>query len=87
MENKQKIIKFEELKPQIIAALKNLPQGTQISEPVTLIEGFLNQPFSPELSSSFVIGGSTIPMIMLIGSNTGKIYLFALKAIVPNIGL
>jgi hypothetical protein len=47
----------------------------------------MNEPFSKEISSSFVIGGPTVPMIMLLGNNSGQIYLFALKIILPDIGL
>lgn len=80
----QKIVKFEEIKEKVIAELENRPNGIGISEPVSLLDGFVNQPFGMALSNSIIIGGPTIPMIMLLGKNTGRIYFFALKAILKN---
>lgn len=80
------VIKFEEYKDRIIEALKN-KGNIGLTEPVTLIDGFVNQPIHNELSGSFVLGGPAIPMIMLLGSNSGRIYYFALKAILPEVKL
>ena len=77
-------INFTEYKQKILDALTS-KGNLGITEPVTLIDGFINQPISNELSGNIVIGGPAIPMIMLIGNNTGRIYFFALKAILPNI--
>jgi hypothetical protein len=88
MENIQpKIIKFSEIKTRLVEALteKLKTNKLQLTEKVTIIDGFVNQPLSMELSGSFVIGGPTIPMIMLIGNESGRIYYFALKAILPDI--
>jgi hypothetical protein len=88
MEHKEhRIIKFQDIKNDIIAQLKIHGQKTGITEPVTLVDGFIRQPYNMELSSTFVIGGPTIPMIMLLGDETGQIYLFALKAILKNLEL
>lgn len=77
------IIKFETVKQDIIKALEK--QKLVIAEPVSLVDGFVNQPFNMQLSNSIEIGGPTIPMIMLLG-NSGQIYLFALKAIIKDFG-
>ena len=90
MENVQpKIIKFSEIKTDLVTALNEKLQSGKlhISEKVTIIDGFVNQPLSMELSGSFVIGGPAVPMIMLVGDKSGRIYYFALKAILPNIGV
>lgn len=79
-------LKFEEYKQKIIDALK-AKGNLGITEPVTLVDGFVNQPIQNELSGSFVLGGPAIPMIMLLGNNSGRIYHFALKAILPDIKL
>ena len=79
-------IKFEEYKQKIIDALK-LKGNLGISEPITLVDGFVNQSIQKELSGGLIIGGPTIPMIMLVGSQTGRIYYFALKAILPDVKL
>ena len=88
MENTQpKIIKFSEIKDELVIALNDKLQSKKlhISEKVTIVDGFVNQPLSMELSGSFVIGGPTMPMIMLVGNESGRIYYFALKAILPNV--
>lgn len=90
MENNQpKIIKFSEIKERLVQALNiKLSQNKlQVSEKVTIVDGFVNQPLSMELSGSFVIGGPAVPMIMLVGNDSGRVYYFALKAILPDIQL
>lgn len=82
-----KVINFSDIRHELIAQLQIRALAIGISEPVTLIDGFVNQPFSMELSGSFVIGGPTIPMIMLLGNNSGRIYFFALKALLNNLEL
>lgn len=79
-------IKFEEHKEKIIEALR-ARGNLGISEPVTLVEGFVNQPIQNEISNSISIGGPSIPMVMLLGSNSGRIYYFALKVIMPSLKL
>jgi len=90
MDNIQpKIIKFSEIKDELVKALNEKLQNNtlHISEKVTIIDGFVNQPLSMELSGAFVIGGPTVPLIMLVGDESGRIYYFALKAILPNLGI
>jgi len=85
--NKKKdITKFENIKDRIIDHLDNIIDKTEmgIYEEVDLIDGFVNLPFTLELSSNLIIGGSTIPMIMLCGRDSGRIYFFALKAIIEE---
>jgi hypothetical protein len=79
-------IKFAEYKQRITDALTR-KGNLGILEPVTLIDGFVNQPIQTELSGAFVVGGPAIPMIMLLGNNSGRIYFFALKAILPEVRL
>jgi len=82
MENKS--LKFLEYKEKITKALNDKGTSLGIQEPVNLIDGFINQPIYNELTGSFVIGGPTIPMIAVVG-NSGRIYFFALKALLPDI--
>ena len=84
-QDQKKIINFEDIKDRIVLELEKRSEKLQISEPVTLVDGFLNEPFSKELSNSFVVGGPTIPMVMLVGNESGKIYFFALKALIKDI--
>lgn len=85
MENKS--LKFSEYKEQIINAL-NIKGGVLgIQEPVSLIDGFINQPIYNEFTGAFVIGGLAIPMVAVVGNNSGRIYFFALKALLPDLKL
>ena len=87
MDNKKQpqVIKFEEIKAKLIELINTKLPQLGLTEPVTLVDGFVNQPVSMELSGSFILGGPTIPMVMLVGNKTGRIYFFALKALMPNI--
>ena len=78
---REKEIQFESLKQDLLAELN---KKKIVDEPTELIEGFANQPLSSKISNSIVIGGPTIPMIMLLGKDTGRMYLFALKAILKG---
>jgi hypothetical protein len=55
-----------------------------IQEKYILIDSFINPPIYNELTEDFVLGGPTIPMIALVG-DSGRIYFFALKALLPKI--
>ncbi len=77
-------IKFEEYKQRIVEAL-NRRGNLGIQEPITLIDGFANQPIQKELSGAFIVGGPAIPMIMLLGTTSGRVYFFALRALLPDI--
>ncbi len=90
MENNQpKVIKFSEIKDRLVQALnlKLSRQVLHVNEKVTIVDGFVNQPLSMELSGSFVIGGPSVPLVMLVGNDSGQIYYFALKAILPDVQL
>lgn len=82
MENQP--LKFSEYKERITNALNSKGNSLGIQETVSLIDGFINQPIYSELTGAFVIGGPTIPMIAVVG-NSGRIYFFALKALLPDI--
>ncbi|MBX9831113.1 hypothetical protein K2X40_04090 [Candidatus Babeliales bacterium] len=82
-----KVIKFSDIKEEITKVLNSRSKKMGIKESVTLFDGFVRQPFNPELSSTYVIGGPTVPMIMLVGNETGQVYFFALKAVLDNITL
>ncbi len=87
MDDKKKVIKFEDVKQSLIEELQKRSDKIGITESVTLLEGFVSEPFSKEYSNTYVLGGPMVPMIMLIGNESGRIYFFALKAILKNIEL
>lgn len=82
-EKKQK--KFEEYKDEILKALneKFKKQEIKIPEKVTLVDGFFMQSFQDDLNG-IKLGGRTVPSIILVGES-GQMYFFALKAILPNV--
>ena len=76
---------FSEYKDEILKALnEKMSKGEiKIQEKVTLVDGFFMQSFQDTLQG-IQLGGRTVPSIMLVGES-GQIYFFALKAILPNI--
>ena len=80
-------IKFQDIKDDLLKAVSDKLVLSPIpNEPkgLTIIEGFINQPVQPELGN-IVLGGPAIPTIALIGNFSGRIYIFALKALLPNL--
>ena len=77
--------KFEEYKEEITKALNEKMQKNEIKIPekVTLVDGFFMQSFQDTLDG-IQLGGRTVPSIMLVGES-GQIYFFALKALIPDI--
>ncbi len=45
----------------------------------------MSWPIQQELSNNFVIGETNLPVSAVVGNDSGRIYTFALKAILPNI--
>ncbi len=71
-------MKFEEVRDKILEKLKS--KDLKTGEGLILLEGFVNQSLAQSIGE-IVIGGPTIPMIMTIGKDTGRIYFFALNAL------
>ena len=79
-------IKFSDIKQKIIDALQVKGSYLGINESVSQIDGLINQPIYNELTGVFVIGGpTTVPMIAAVGNASGRIYFFALKALIPGL--
>lgn len=83
----QNVLKFEDVQEKIMAELQKRSEKFGLTESVTLFGGFMNQPFCTELSDSFVLGGPTVPLIMLIGNETGRVYFLALKAVLEDLDI
>jgi hypothetical protein len=77
--------KFSEYKDEILEALKHKMSNGEIKIPekVTIVDGFFMQSFQDTLQG-IQLGGRTVPSIMLVGQS-GQIYFFAIKVILPNI--
>jgi len=78
-------IKFSEHKEAILKALNEKVGSHGIQEPTSLVTGFFNQPVYGVVSESVIIGGPTIPMGAVVGNNSGRVYFFALTALLPNL--
>lgn len=76
---------FADVKQDILKALNNLPKDVGITEKVGLVDGFVSNPVTGEVTNSLMIGGPTLPMIVVIGEKSGRVYFFALKILLPNI--
>lgn len=81
--NTQRTLKFDDIKQEILSTLER--KGKTFGESVSLVDGFVSGPFSTELSDSVILGGPTIPMVMLIGNDSGQLYFFALRALLKDI--
>ena len=80
-------IKFDDYKQRITDAIQAKLQITPIigENGFTLVEGFIMQPLSKEVSGNIIIGGPTIPLVAIVGNTSGRMYYFALKALLPNL--
>ena len=80
-------IKFEDYKAQILTSIDQKLRLKPITGEAgfTLVEGFIMQPLNKEISGSIIIGGTTIPLVAIVGNTSGRMYYFALKALIPNI--
>ncbi|MCT4599731.1 MAG: hypothetical protein N4A32_02395 [Marinifilaceae bacterium] len=79
-------ILYEDYKEQIIEAInKKLAERNIVDKDgFTLVDGFVNLPLHQELGE-MVLGGPTIPAIAIVGNDSGLVYTFALKKLLPNI--
>ena len=77
---------FENHKQEITNAIHAKLQAVPITgeNGFTLVDGFIMQPLSGELSGNIIIGGPTIPLVALVGNTSGRMYYFALKVLIPD---
>ena len=78
------LLRFLDIKADLISALEKT-NNCGIAERVTLIDGFFNAYCSMEIIDDVILGGSGVPLIMLLGLETGRVYFFALKAILKDL--
>ncbi len=72
---------FSEYKEKILSSLNIIKESCDIKEEIGLIDGFINPPLLDNLTDSLVCGGKRVPMIMVCGVNSGRVYLFSLKIV------
>ncbi len=80
-------LEFSKVKHKIINAIESKSKDELgIKESLTLLDGFVNSPYTTTLSNDVILGGPFVPMVMLVGNDTGRIYFFAYKALVKENG-
>lgn len=79
------VYEFDKLKSKIIEKLNEKKGVLWVDEPLTLIDWFFNTMIQNELWWGIRIWGPTVPMIWLVWQKSGRVYFFALKALLPNI--
>lgn len=80
-------LKFEDIKDELQQALQEKLKKTPITNEngFALIEGFMSMPIQAEIGNSMIIDGPNILVIGLVGNTSGRVYTFALKAILPSL--
>ena len=80
-------IVFSEIEDRLKKALQAKLIDTPIpnEDGFTLIKGFMPLDVHKEISNNLIIGGSNVPTIGLVGGTSGRIYLFALKAVLTDL--
>jgi len=77
--------KFPEHKDAIIKAINIKLRSMELNETLGLVAGFIYPPLLDEVHGSIMIGGNRLPMVACIGNESGLVYFFALKALLPGI--
>ena len=80
---------FETLKPEISEALNQKIRLMELkgeTQGFTIVDGFVMQSLQNQ-TAGISIGGKSVPTVLVVGNSTGRIYHFALKALLPNITL
>ena len=80
-------IKFDEHRDKIVKAIEDKFATKPIlgENGFTLVEGFIMEPLSNEVSGNIIVGGPRIPLIAVVGNTSGQMYYFALKALLPEL--
>jgi hypothetical protein len=88
-EKKPAPLKFEVIKEELQKAIQEKLKLSPIPNEsgFALIEGFMSLPIRPEFSNDIFLGGPSLPLVGIVGSTSGRVYTFALKAILPNISI
>lgn len=80
------IVSFDEIRDKIADLFTDERlEKANIHESVSLIDGFYVPDFRKEVNHDLIIGGPYIPLVMLVGDESGQIYFFALYALFPEL--
>jgi hypothetical protein len=84
LSNNQKTFDFLENREIIIQEIRKKGPEAGIDEPISLINGFIQQPIQQDLFGA-VVEGPTVPIVAAVGNKSSRIYFFALKALIPSL--
>lgn len=82
--------KYDELRPRIIKALKKLDDKYKMfgdDQKLIVVNSFLRIPLQDSIGGIVSGGESNLPAVALVDKDTGQIYYFALKALLPDLEL
>jgi hypothetical protein len=80
--------KFEDVQEELLKKIREKLDKNPIpneTDGFTIVGGFSYMPIHNNISGNIVIGGPTLPIVLLVGNSTGIVYTFALKVIMPEL--
>ena len=80
------LVCFKDYKEELTQKINDKKRKKGIDEELVLMEGFVQHVFSPHLTGSIHLTGKYVPIVMAVGRESGRVYYFALKVLIPNIG-
>lgn len=80
-------IKFSDIEHEAKEAIQEKLKLSPISgeNGFHFIEGFFYPQLLSSFSSDIILGGTALPMVGVVGKTTGRIYTFALYALLPRL--
>jgi len=79
------MLKFVELREKILKALEEKKKHLLDEDGFLLIEGFVYYRIMQEIPFDTNTSTKALPMVVLIGSKTGRVYTFSLQDILPEL--
>ncbi len=81
---------FSSLKPRLIEAL-NIKFAIDANFPgertgFTLLDGFVVHSVQDQ-PTGLTLGGTSVPLVMVVGNSTGRAYFFSLKRLLPYLNI
>ena len=81
-------IKFSEIESELKEIIKNKYCILQSKrEGFAIVQGFFNTPIHQALEGNIIIGGPSVPMVAIVGQESGLIHFFALKVLMPELDI
>ena len=74
-------LQFSECEEEIINMINSNTGDSALNERVSLVNGFVNQRVIDDFNKEPEIFDPEMPMIAVVGEDSGRVYLYALKAL------